>query len=162
MEWLGCPPKFLNMVTHLHKDQYNQVRHNSNFSESFLITNCVSCIQAQTLCYLFQHDAQTGHERSRWWGQSLYKRYHLDVSLLNLQWLEAHIKILDQLTWDLWFAIDAALIIAHTGQNLQPNTSKFTEVAQLFGLEVNLKKIEVQQEYCLLHITIGMNWVEGG
>ena len=61
---------------------------------------------------------------------------------------------------DLLFADDAALV-AHTQRALQRITSCFAESAQLFGLEVSLKKTEVlhqpapQVEYCAPHISIG-------
>ena len=61
---------------------------------------------------------------------------------------------------DLLFADDAALV-AHTQRALQRITSCFAESAQLFGLEVSLKKTEVlhqpapQNEYRAPHISIG-------
>ena len=61
---------------------------------------------------------------------------------------------------NLLFADDAAFV-AHIESALQRLTSCFAEAAQLFGLEVSLKKTEVlyhpapRKEYCLPNITIG-------
>ena len=91
---------------------------------------------------------------------AVYIRYRLDGSLFNLRRLQAHTKTLEQLFRDFLFADDAALV-AHTESALQRLTSCFAEAAQLFGLEVSLKKTEVLsqpaplKEYCLPHITIG-------
>ena len=90
---------------------------------------------------------------------AVYIRYHLDSSLFNLKRLHSHTKTIEQLFHDLLFADDAALI-AHTERALQHITSCFAEAAQLFRLEVSLKKTEVLhqpaslEEYCPLHITI--------
>ena len=91
---------------------------------------------------------------------AIYIRYRLDGSLFNLRRLQAHTKTSEQLFRDLLFADDAALV-AHTERALQRSTSCFAEAAQLFGLEVSLKKTEVlhqpapREEYRLPHITIG-------
>ena len=91
---------------------------------------------------------------------AVYIRYRLDGSLFNLRRLQAHTKTLEQLFRDLLFADNAALVI-HNENALQRLTSCFAEAAQLFGVEVSLKKTEVlyqpapREEYCLPHITIG-------
>ncbi|KAL8569424.1 hypothetical protein ACOMHN_054139 [Nucella lapillus] len=87
-------------------------------------------------------------------------RYRTDGSLSNLRRLQAHTKTLEQLIRELLLADDAALE-AHTETALQRVTSCFAEAAQLFGLEVSLKKTEVlhhpapQEAYLPPHITIG-------
>ena len=55
---------------------------------------------------------------------------------------QAHIKTKEKLIRELLFADDAALV-AHTESAKQRITSCFAEAAQLFGLEVSLKKTEV-------------------
>ena len=70
---------------------------------------------------------------------AVYIRYRLDGSLFNLRRLQAHTKTLEQLFRELLFADDAALV-AHIESALQRLTSCFPEVAQLFELEVSLKK----------------------
>ena len=74
--------------------------------------------------------------------EAVYIRYRLDGSLFNLRRLQAHTKTFEQLIRDLLFADDAALV-AHSESALQCLTSSFAEAAQLFGLEVSLKKTEV-------------------
>ena len=90
---------------------------------------------------------------------SIYIRYRLDGNLFNLRRLQAHTKTQEQLIQDLLFADDTALV-AHTERALQRLTSCFAEAAQLFGLEISLKKTEVlhqsapQEEYHPPHISI--------
>ena len=61
---------------------------------------------------------------------------------------------------DLLFADDGAFV-AHTKRDLQHLTSYFAEAAQLFELEVSLKKTDVLHQHAPLeeyrppHITIG-------
>ena len=80
---------------------------------------------------------------------AIYIRYRLDSSLFNLRKLHAPTKTLEQLFRDLFFVDDAALV-AHTERVLQHLSSYFAEAAQLFGLEVNLKKTEVLRQPTLL------------
>ena len=69
-------------------------------------------------------------------------------------------QTLEQLFHDHLFTDDTALV-AHIERALQHLTSCFAEAAQLFGLEVSLKKTEVLhqpaplEEYLPPHITIG-------
>ena len=73
---------------------------------------------------------------------------------------QAHIKTHERLIRDLLFADDAAVVV-HTERALQCITSCFANAAQLFGLEVSLKKMEVlyqlapREVYHPPHITIG-------
>ena len=82
----------------------------------------------------------------------VYIRVRTDGSLFNLRCLQAHTKSKKKLIRELLFADDAALI-AQTESAMQRITSCFAEAAQLFGLEVSLKKTEVlhqsapQEEY---------------
>ena len=91
---------------------------------------------------------------------AVYIGYRLDGSLFNLRRLQAHTKTLERMFRDFLFA-DGAALVAHTESALQRLTSCFAKAAQLFRLEVSLKKTEVlyqpapREEYCLPHITIG-------
>ncbi len=163
MKRLGCPPKFLKMVIQLHEEQRGQVRLNNDFSEPFPITNGVKqgCVLAPTLFTIFfsmmlkQATANIIDDED-----AVYIRYRLDGSLFNLRRLQARTKTRKQLIRDLLFADDAALV-AHSERALQCLTSCFAEAAQLFGLEISLKKTEVlhqpapREEYRPPHITIG-------
>ena len=71
----------------------------------------------------------------------VYMHYHFDNSLFNLRRLHAHTKTFEWLFCDL-FTDDAAFVI-HTKRALQHLTSCFAEAAQLFRLEVSLKKTAV-------------------
>ena len=142
MERVGCPLKFLSMVIQLQEDQHEKVRLTSDLSEPFPIANGVKqgCVLAPTLFSIFfsmmlKHAMKDGEN-------AVYIRYRLDGSLFNLRRLHAHTKTLEQLFRDLLFADDAA-IVAHTESALQCLTSCFAEAAQLFGLEVSLKKTKV-------------------
>ncbi|XP_063588714.1 uncharacterized protein LOC134765849 [Penaeus indicus] len=162
MEHLGCPPKFLSMVIQLHDDQRGQVRLNSDLSEPFPIVNGVKqgCVLAPTLFSIFFSMMLKQATEDLEDDEAVYIRYRLDGSLFNLRRLHAHTKTLEQLIRDLLFADDAALV-AHTERALQLLTSCFAAAAQLFGLEVSLKKTEVlhqpapREEYRPPHITIG-------
>lgn len=141
---LGCPPKFLTMITQLHDDQRGQVRSTNDLSEPFPIQNGVKqgCVLAPTLFSIFfsmmlQQASQDLDDED-----GIYIRYRTDGSLFNLRRLTAHTKTLEQVIRELLFADDAALV-AHTEQALQRITTCFAEAAQLFGLEISLKKTEV-------------------
>ncbi|XP_063595009.1 uncharacterized protein LOC134771986 [Penaeus indicus] len=135
MERLGCPPKFLSMVIQLHDDQRGQVRLNSDLSEPFPIVNGVKqgCVLAPTLFSIFFSMMLKQATEDLEDDEAVYIRYRLDGSLFNLRRLHAHTKTLEQLI----------------------------PAAQLFGLEVSLKKTEVlhqpapREEYRPPHITIG-------
>ena len=152
----------MNMVVQLHEDQRGQVRLSSDLSEPFPINNGVKqgCVLAPTLFTIF-FSMMLKHATADLDDEDgVYIRYRLDGSLFNLRRLQAHTKTLEQLIRDLLFADDAALV-AHTERALQRITSCFAEAAQLFGLEVSLKKTEVlhqpapREEYRPPHIIIG-------
>jgi len=159
---LGCPQKFLNMIMQLHEGQYGQVRLNENLSEPFPITNGVKqgCVLAPTLFSIFFSMMLKQAIADLEDDEFVYVRYRFDGSLFNLRRLQAHTKVHEQLVKDLLFADDAALV-AHSERALQLITSCFAEAAQLFGLEVSLKKTEVLHQPAPLeaqqppHITIG-------
>ena len=161
MERLGCPPRFLNMVIQLHDDQRGQVRLNCDLSEPFAISNGVKqgCVLAPTLFSIFFSMMLRQATEDLNDDDGIYIRYRLDGNLFNLRRLQAHTKTQEQLIRDLLFADDAALV-AHTERALQRLTSCFAEAAQLFGLEISLKKTEVlhqpapQEEYHPPHISI--------
>ena len=161
MERLGCPPRFLNMVIQLHDDQRGQVRLNGDLSEPFAISNGVKqgCVLAPTLFSIFFSMMLRQATEDLNDDDSIYIRYRLDGNLFNLRRLQAHTKTQEQLIRDLLFADDAALV-AHTERARQRLTSCFAEAAQLFGLEISLKKTEVlhqpapQEEYHPPHISI--------
>ena len=161
MERLGCPPRFLNMVIQLHDDQRGQVRLNGDLSEPFAISNGVKqgCVLAPSLFSIFFSMMLRQATEDLNDDDSIYIRYRLDGNIFNLRRLQAHTKTQEQLIRDLLFADDTALV-AHTERALQRLTSCFAEAAQLFGLEISLKKTEVlhqpapQEEYHPPHISI--------
>ena len=72
----------------------------------------------------------------------VYIRVRTDGYLFNLRRLQAHTKIKEKLIRELLFADDAALL-AHSESAMQRITSSFAVAAQLYGIEVSLKKTEV-------------------
>ncbi|KAL0195131.1 hypothetical protein M9458_008703, partial [Cirrhinus mrigala] len=157
LERLGCPPKFLNMIIQFHEDQKGQVRLNTDLSVPFPILNGVKqgCVLAPTLFTIFFSMMLKQALQDFDDDDAVYIRYRLDGSLFNLRRLQAHTKTLDQLIRELLFADDAALL-AHTERALQRITSCFTDAAQLFGLEVSLKKtVAPKEDHHPPHITIG-------
>jgi len=159
---LGCPKKFLNMVIQLHENQQGQIRLNNDLSEAFPITNGVKqgCVLAPTLFSIFFSMMLKQATEDLDDKEFVYIRYRLDGNLFNLRRLQAHTRTHVQMIKDLLFADDAALV-AHSERALQLITSCFAESAQLFGLEVSLKKTEVlhqpkpQEEYHPPHVSIG-------
>ena len=89
----------------------------------------------------------------------IYIRFHSDGSLFNLRRLLSHTKTMEQLTMELLFADDCALL-AHTEVALQNLVDHFSEASKAFGLTTSLKKTEVLfqpaplQNYTPPHITI--------
>ena len=89
----------------------------------------------------------------------VYIRFRIDGCLCNLRRLQAHTKTKKKQIRSLLFA-DAAALVAHIESAMQCITSCFAEAAQLFGLEVSLKKTEVfhqpapQEEYHTPSISI--------
>ena len=157
---IDCPLKFLRIVIQLHKDQRDQDWLKSDLYGSFPIVNNVKqgCVLAPILFSIFF--SMKLKQIIEDLDGAVYIHYRLDGSLFNFRRLHAHTKILEQLFRDLLFADDAAFI-THTERALQHLTSCFAEAAQLFGLEVNLKKTEVprqpapQEEYLPPYITFG-------
>jgi hypothetical protein len=95
---------------------------------------------------------------------NVYIRFRFDGSLFSLKEPQSHTK---NARTDFFYADDAALV-ATSERALQLITSCFAEAAQMFGLEVSLKKTEVHQPapleaQQLPHITIGetvLNYVQ--
>ena len=148
------------MVIIQHKDQSSQVRLNSELSGSFFIVNGVEqgCGLAPTLfSFFFSMMLKQVIENLN----DVYICYRLDGNLFNLRRLHVHTKILEQLFRALLFA-DEATPVVYTERPLEQLTSCFADDAQLFGLEVSLKKIEELhqpaplEEYHPPHITIGV------
>ena len=158
MKPLGCPQRFLNIVIRLHEDQHGQIRLNSDLSEPFPITSGVKqgCVLAPTLFSIFFSMMLKQAADDLKDKDLAYIRYHLDGSLFNLRWLQTHTKTYERLSMDILFTDNAALV-AHA----LCITSCFAESAQLFELEVSLKKTQVlhkpapQEEYRAPHISIG-------
>jgi len=117
---------------------------NSNLSEPFPITNGVKqgCVLAPTLFSIFFSMRLRQATENLDDHEAVYICYRLDGSLFNVRRLQAHTKTFEQLIRDVLFANDAALV-AHSESALPCLTSSFAEAAQLFGLEVSLKKTEV-------------------
>ena len=65
-------------------------------------------------------------------------RFRIDGSLFNLRRLQVQTN-----TKEIRELLFAATLVAGTESAMQRITSYFTEAAQLFGLEVSLKKAEV-------------------
>ncbi len=148
LEKLGCPPKFLTMIIQLHEGQLGQVRHSDNLLQPFPIANGVKqgCVLAPILfTILFSMMLQqTTEDLDN--ADGIYIRFHLDGNMFNLRRLQVHIKTMELLIRELLFADDAALL-AHTEAAMQRITSCFAKTAQIFGLEVSLKKTEVLHQH---------------
>ena len=113
--------------------------------ESLFQSSVASCMDASCtdpfLCFFFSMVLQQAMEDLDD-EDGVYIRYCTDGSLFSLRHLQAHTKTLEQPFGDLLFADDAA-IVAHTETALHHTTSCFAEAAQVFGLEVSMKKTEV-------------------
>ena len=141
---LGCPPKFLTMITQLHEGQLGQVRHGNDLSQPFHISNGVKqgCVLAPTLFSIFFSMMLEEAMKDLDKDEGVYIRFRTDGSLFNLRRLQAHTKTTQRLIRELLFADDAALV-THTERALQRLTSCFAAACELFGLAVSIKKTEV-------------------
>ncbi|XP_051627166.1 uncharacterized protein LOC127462545 [Manacus candei] len=150
------------MIISLHEDQHGQVRYGNALSEPFLITNGVKqgCILTPTLLTIFFSMMLQRATADLEDQDGIYIQHRTDGSLFNLRRLKAHTKTLNHLVRELLYADDTTLV-THTEAALQRLTSCFADAAELFGLEVSLKKTEVlhqpapQEVFLHPHITIG-------
>ena len=133
-------------ITQLHD---GQVRLGNDMSQPFQITNGVKqgCVLAPTLFSLFfsmmlEQATKDLHEDER-----AYIIFRTDGSLFNLRRLQAHTKTTEKVIRELLFADNAARV-AHTERAMWRFTSCFANAADLFGLEVSLKKTEVPPPAC--------------
>lgn len=110
MECLGCPPKFLSMVTELHKDQRGQVRLDIDLSGPFPIINGMKqvCVLAPNLFSIFFSMTLKHATGDLDDDNAVYIHYHLDGSLFNIRRLQVHTKKLDQLFHDLLRRVPAS------------------------------------------------------
>ncbi|GFS13568.1 RNA-directed DNA polymerase from mobile element jockey-like protein [Elysia marginata] len=122
LEWLGCPPKFLQMVIQLHQNQQGHVRLNGDVSEPFPISNGVKqgCVLAPTLFSIFFSKMIEQATEDLVPEDGVYVRYRLDGSLFNLRRLQAHTKTQERLIRDLLFADDAALAVQKSLEKQKP------------------------------------------
>ena len=129
MEWLDYVSKFLNMIIQPYKDQHDQVRLNSDFSEPFQIINEVKqiCVLVPTLFIIFFSMILEQVPD----GDGKYIKYRL----FNLRRLQSHMKTSEQLIRDLSFADGAA----HTKRALQLISSCLLRFSSL-GLKLGHKK----------------------
>ena len=72
----------------------------------------------------------------------IYTRFRTDGSLFNLRRLLARAKTIEELTTELLFAQNCALL-AHTEEALQHIVNRFSDAAKNFDLTISLKKTEV-------------------
>ena len=113
LDKLGGLPRFLPILQQLHIGEKGQVKHNSEFSDSFPIEIGVKqgCVLAPTLFAIFfsimlREAKEDLHE-------GVYIWFRTDESVSNLRRLLARTKTLEKLIPDLLFADDCALL-AHT------------------------------------------------
>lgn len=135
---------FLNMIIQLHKDQLGQIRHGNVLTQPFPIADGFKqgYVLAPTLFTLFFNMMLREVTEDLDDDEGKYGRFHTVGSLFNLRCLQAQKRTVEQLIRDLLFADNTALL-AQTETALQRITSCFEKTAQLFGLEVSLKKNEV-------------------
>ena len=121
LERLCCPSKFLNMVIQLHENQRGHVRHSSDLSVPFPISNGVKqgCVLPPTLFSIFFSMMLQRALDDLDDEDGVYIRYRTDGSLFNLRRLQAHSKTLEQLIRELLFADDAALLAHWTGDQFE-------------------------------------------
>ena len=81
----------------------------------------------------------------------IYIRFRMDGSLFNLRQLQGNTKTQERLIRELLFADDAALV-TRAESFLQRITSCFEEAADLFHLEVSLRKTEVLHQPAPLEV----------
>ena len=140
LECIRCPPKFMS----------GQVLSNGNMTDAFMVSNGMKqgCVLAPVLFNVFftrmlSHAVQDLEK-------GVYIRYCLDGSLFNLCQLTAKTKNLQTLLQEVLFADNCALM-AYTEQDLQQMLDHLSEASKLFGLTINLRKMEVLHQPALYY-----------
>ena len=141
LQKLGCPPKFLKILTELHETQLGRVRIGEEMSKPFSIGNGVKqgCVLAPTLFSIFFSTMLNQASEEMHVSDNIFIRTRFNGSLFNLHRLRASSKVSLAMIRELLFADDAALL-AHSEKALQHITACFAEAAEIFGLEVSIKK----------------------
>ncbi len=139
---LGCPDKFANLISLFHQDMTWQVLSNSNYTDSFNISNGVKqgCVLTPVLFNLFF--IQIMNHTVKDLDLGIYIKNRTDGSVFDLRRLSARTKTLEKLIREALFADDSALV-AHTEQDLQVIVDRFSVASKLFGLTISLGKTEV-------------------
>ena len=139
---IGCPERFVNLISSLHNNMKAQVRYKGDLSDKFGINNGVKqgCVLAPTLFSIFLsqvlNHAFTNHDKGVW----IQSRPGAD--LFNVNQYKSTRRTQKVLVRELMFADDTAFV-AHTHQDAQEIITLFAQAAKAFGLKINIKKTEV-------------------
>ena len=74
--------------------------------------------------------------------KGVYRRFHIDGGIFNLQQMSAKTKVKELLVRELLFADDCALF-SHTRSDMELLIDRFSDAACKLGLVINLKKTEL-------------------
>ena len=137
----GCPENF-SMIEALHTGMTANVSVGGEVSESFSVTNVVKqgCVLAPTLFSIFLRAMLD--EAFRVMGVGVYIQFRQSADLFNVEHFKAKTKTTRILMRGLLFADDSALV-AHSGEEMQKIVDGFSDASKMFGLMINIKKIEV-------------------
>ena len=111
------------------------MKHSGSLSGSFTISNGVKqgCVLVPTLFSIFFSIML--REENEDLPNCIYILFRTDGSLFNLRRLLARTKTIEELTTELLFADDCALL-AHTEEALQHIVNRFSDAAKNYGLTV--------------------------
>ena len=140
----GCPSKLINIIKQLHDGMMGRVCADGKESDGFEVTAGVKqgCVIAPSLFSLFF--AAMLKEATEDMPQGVSIRFR-NGSVFNLSRLKASTKVTEALIRELLFA-DDCMLSCHTEPDLQQMTTKFSNAAKNYGLQISVTRTEVMHQ----------------
>lgn len=139
LEKAKIPPSIRTIIKIMHEETFAAVKTENEISDNFQVCTGVKqgCVMAPALFLLYMHAiTQITIDRC---DAGVNIHFRSDLDMFSRRNLKAKSKIERKNIQDLMFADDAALI-AETPEDLQHLLNTFVDVANQFGLKVNVDK----------------------